>query len=76
MRAFGLIGTMISIAIVGYLVISRMKTSPNSQSAKLKALNKEHGINIPSNLDGDLTKLPAALQKDLEKKMKERTPTD
>jgi hypothetical protein len=63
MRAFGLIGTMISLAIVGYLVITRIKTSPNSQSAKLEALKKEHGIDIPSNLGGDLTKLPAALQK-------------
>jgi hypothetical protein len=51
-----------------------MKTSPSTQSAKIEAMKKEHGIALPHGMDGDLTKLPAALKKDMEKKMKERTP--
>lgn len=75
MRAFGFIGTLIALAIVGYLVMARMKTSPSNQAAKIEALKNEHGIELPAEaLEGDLTKLPAALKKDLEKKMKERTP--
>ncbi len=75
MRAFGLIGTLISLAIVGYLVMSRTKSKPSTQAAKIEALKNEHGIELPAEaLSGDLTKLPAAIKKDLEKKMKERTP--
>ena len=75
MRAFGLIGTILSLALVGYLVMSRMKSTPSNQSAKIEALKSKHGIELPTEaLNGDLTKLPAALKKDLEKKMKERTP--
>lgn len=74
MRVFGLVGALLSLAIVGYLAMARMNTSPGKQAAKIDALQKEHGIELPAGMGGDLTKLPEALKKDLEKKMKERTP--
>jgi len=65
MRALGLIGTLISLAIVGYVVMSRLNIAPSSQSAK-----------DPTEIRKDLMKLPGEIQLDLEKKMKERMPSN
>lgn len=76
MRFFGIIGMLISLAIVGYLMMKQMKPSTVDQAAKMKNLQKEHGIELPAEVlnGGDLTKLPATLKKDLERQMKQRTP--
>jgi hypothetical protein len=74
MRIFGMIGTLISLAVIGYLVMSRMKTTPMSQSGKLKSLQKEHGLELPAGAINDsLSDMPKTIKKDLEKKMRERT---
>lgn len=76
MRFFGLIGLLMSLAIIGYLVMKQTKPSAMDQSAKMKKLQKEHGIEMPADVleSGDLTKLPDALKKDLERKAKQRIP--
>jgi len=73
MRAFGLIGTLLTLAFVGYLVKARLKTSSENQAAKMK---EEWPINDIQTIPGgsDLTKMPKAIQKNLEKTIKDRTP--